>query len=121
MPLGGTKLAHKGFALSLMVNAMTTSRAGIGRATDDSVGSNAFLQVIDPAAFGGETAFRDEATSLAETCRNAAPVKEGSPVRILADRAYACWADRIENCVPLHPEVPGRYGPVFARYGIDPP
>lgn len=121
MPLGGTELGHKGFAFSLMVDAMTTSLAGTGRASDDAVGSNVFLQVIDPAAFGGEAAFRDEATALAETCRAAAPVNAASPVRVPGDRAYACWADRMENGVPLHPEVPGLYEPVFARYGIEPP
>ena len=31
MPLGGTALGHKGFTFSLMVDAMTTSLAGMGR------------------------------------------------------------------------------------------
>ena len=93
----------------------------MGRTSEESVGSNAFLQVIDPAAFGGEAAFRDEATVLGEIFRTAAPVNAESPVRVPGDRAYACWADRMENGVPLHPEVPGLYGLVFAKYGIDPP
>ena len=91
MPLGGTTLGHKGFAFSLMVDAVTTSLAGMGRTSEESVGSDAFLQVIDPAAFGGEAAFRDEATVLGEICRTAAPVNAESPVRVPGDRAYACW------------------------------
>ena len=63
----------------------------MGRTSEESVGSDAFLQVIDPAAFGGEAAFRDEATVLGEICRTAAPVNAESPVRVPGDRAYACW------------------------------
>ena len=92
----------------------------MGRTSEEFLCCIAFLQCIYLAAFGGEAAFRDEATVLGEICRTAAPVNAESPVRV-PGRGYACWADRMENGVTLHPELPGPYGPVFAKYGIDPP
>lgn len=120
LPVGGMALGHKGFAFSLMVDALTTSLAGVGR-DEKSSGSNVFVQLIDPAAFGGDAAFRRETAALSEWCRSAEPVDPAKPVRMPGDRAYARWLDQIENGVALHEEVPGLYEPVFARYGIDPP
>ena len=120
MPVGGAELGHKGFAFSLMVEALTTSLAGVGRA-EQGEGSNVFLQLINPAAFGGAEAFRGETSALGDWCRDAAPVDPENPVRMPGDRAHHCWRDRVENGVSLHAEVPGLFAPVFARYGIDAP
>ena len=120
MPVGGVELGHKGFAFSLMVEALTTSLAGVGRA-EQGDGSNVFLQLIDPAAFRGVEAFRGETSALGDWCRDALPIDLAKPVRMPGDRAHHCWQDRIENGVSLHAEVPDLFAPVFARYGIDAP
>ena len=120
MPVGGVELGHKEFAFSLMVEALTTSLAGVGRA-EQGDGSNVFLQLIDPAAFGGVEAFRGETSALGDWCRDALPIDLAKPVRMPGDRAHHCWQDRIENGVSLHAEVPGLFAPVFARYEIDAP
>ena len=59
LPLGGIDAGHKGFALALLIEAMTAGLAGHGRA-DPSVGwgGTIFVQVLDPEAFGGLAAFR---------------------------------------------------------------
>ena len=122
LPVGGSVLGHKGFAFSLMVEALTTALAGTGRADPaHSGGSNVFLQLIDPAAFGGEAAFRAETAALAAWCRDAAPITSEKPVRMPGDRAHACWDDYMRNGVRLHPEVTGVYKPVFQRSGIAAP
>jgi LDH2 family malate/lactate/ureidoglycolate dehydrogenase len=122
LPVGGMALGHKGFAFSILVEALTTSHAGVGRAGPErAAGSNTFLMLIDPGAFGGGDAFRDEAGALAAWCRSAAPVDPERPVRMPGDRAARHWAEQMANGVRLHEEVPGLYTPVFERYGIKPP
>ena len=46
-----------------MVEALTTSPAGVGRA-EQGDGSNVFLPLINPAAFGSVEAFRGETPAL---------------------------------------------------------
>lgn len=122
LPVGGTALGHKGFAFSIMVEALTTSLAGVGRVDGESShGSNVFLQLIAPDAFGGEEAFRGEASALSEWCNSAAPSDPNQPVRMPGDRAHQHWAKQMAEGVQLHADVPPLYLPVFEKYGIAPP
>ena len=53
LPLGGLDSGHKGYALGLLVEALTAALGGFGRAdASEGWGAAVFLQVIDPAAFG---------------------------------------------------------------------
>ena len=59
LPLGGLEGGHKGYALALLVEALTGGLAGFGRADPpEGWGATVFVQVIDPAAFGGSDAYR---------------------------------------------------------------
>src|SRR5690606_19621671 len=83
LPLGGTDLGHKGFALALLVEALTSALGGFGRAdAPRDWGASVFLQVIDPAAFGGREAFRRETTALAGRCHASAVPPGKPPVRL---------------------------------------
>ena len=54
LPLGGIEAGHKGYALALLVEAATGALAGHGRADpNEGWGATVFVQVLDPAAFGG--------------------------------------------------------------------
>ena len=54
LPVGGAEYGHKGFGLALMVEALTQGLSGFGRADAPARwGASVFVQVIDPAAFGG--------------------------------------------------------------------
>ena len=58
LPLGGLDLGYKGFALALFVEAITNALSGRGRATGVKRWSaSVFLQLINPAHFGGREAF----------------------------------------------------------------
>jgi L-lactate dehydrogenase len=106
LPLGGMDLGYKGFALGLLVEALTSGLAGHGRADGETRwGASVFLQLIDPAAFGGRGAFERETGWLAQACRGA-PVKAGSsPVRLPGERAMALRARQQVHGVALHPEI----------------
>ena len=55
LPLGGMDLGYKGFALGLMVEAMTSALGGYGRSDNPARwGASVFVQVINPSKFSGE-------------------------------------------------------------------
>ena len=106
LPLGGMDLGYKGFALGVLVEALTSGLGGFGRASGANTwGGSIFLQVIDPSAFGGSTAFRTETSWFAGACRECPPVPGAPPVRMPGDRALALRRDQLKKGVLLHPGV----------------
>ena len=76
LPLGGLEAGHKGYALALLVEAMTGGLAGFGRADpSEGWGATVFVQVLDPAAFGGAAPSRGRWTgwSTRATTRRRGP------------------------------------------------
>lgn len=102
MPIGGLDHGHKGYALGLMVEALTSGLAGFGRVQAPSQwGASVMVQIMDPAAFGGLAAFKKETGALVDACRNN-PVPEGSPaVRIPGERGLALHEKYLQQGVPL--------------------
>lgn len=117
MPAGGLEQGHKGFAFAILVEALTSGLAGIGRA-DKAPGSNLFLQLIDPAAFGGLDAFRRETGFFAALCRDTPPLDPAAPVRMPGDRAMALYAEQLAKGVTLHPEILPRMQPLLEKYEV---
>ncbi|NIE73307.1 Ldh family oxidoreductase [Pantoea sp. Ap-967] len=88
LPLGGMDAGHKGYGLSLMIEALTTGLGGHGRA-DPAEGfgaSSVLLQVYDPQAFAGTEAFLRQTQWLQESCKACPPVHEQQPVRLPGER-----------------------------------
>ena len=57
LPTGGLDHGHKGYGLALMIEALTQGLGGFGRVEAPTrVGASVFVQVLDPAAFGGAEA-----------------------------------------------------------------
>lgn len=100
MPMGGFDHGHKGFALGLLVEALTSGLAGCGRADAPTRwGASVFVMVIDPQAHGGTQNFMRESGFLASACR-AASVPPGSPgVRLPGERALALRKEQLMNGV----------------------
>ena len=60
---------------------MTSALAGHGRSQKPTQwGASVFLQVIDPASFGGKEAFLREVDYLIQSCRESEPVDPAQPV-----------------------------------------
>ncbi len=106
LPLGGMDLGHKGFALALLVEALTSALAGYGRAEKPQEWTaSIFLLLIDPEAFGGRDAFLRETTALGELCR-ATPVAPGRPaVRLPGAEALRRRTEQLRDGVALHPTI----------------
>jgi L-lactate dehydrogenase len=119
LPLGGPEAGHKGFALGLLVEALTGGLSGLGRATAPSGwGASVFVLVLDPARFGGTEAFGAEAAALAGAVRGNPPVPGGEGARLPGDRAMARRAEALARGVALHPSIPPMLETVAARYGV---
>tara|TARA_R110002124_G_scaffold226949_2_gene392135 strand:+ start:18974 stop:20029 length:1056 start_codon:yes stop_codon:yes gene_type:complete len=121
-PAGGDEAGHKGFAMGLLVEALTSGLAGLGRSSDKPPAGNAvYLQLIDPRGFAGADAFAEETGVLADLCRAATPCDPASPVRVPGDRAAAAFATQSAQGVALHPEIMDRLRPLLEKYGIPVP
>jgi L-lactate dehydrogenase len=122
LPLGGIELGHKGFALALMVEALTSALGGYGRADGVSRwGASVFLQLIDPDGFGGRAAFVRETGWLAQVCRNARVPTGAPPVRLPGERGLRLRRRQLDSGLQLHPEIMESLMPWSKKLGVDSP
>lgn len=106
LPLGGMDSGHKGYGLTLLVEALTGGLAGHGRADPkEGWGATVFLQVIDPRAFAGLDAFTRQTGHVADACRASQPAQAGSAVRTPGEKGLALAARQMESGVELYPSI----------------
>ncbi len=121
--MGGQEYGHKGFCLSLMIEALSQGLSGHGRKdAPQRWGGNVFVQVIDPQLFAGSGAFAEQMNHLSERCRSNRPIHADQPVRMPGDQAargiaaaqaqgigydaqawsvISQWADRLGVALPV--------------------
>jgi L-lactate dehydrogenase len=122
LPLGGLDLGHKGFALSLMVDALTTGLSGMGRASKPvGGGTPVFLQLIDPNGFAGVESFKRETSFLAQACRSSRPRAGIAAVRMPGDTALARRRAQLKKGVELYPSIMPDLRAWADRFGVIPP
>lgn len=122
LPLGGVDAGHKGFALGLLVEALTSGLAGHGRAAAPTGwGASVLVLVIDPARFGGAERFLAEGGWMAEAVRGNPPRPGFDAARLPGDRAMQRRAEALSEGVPLHPAIPPMLARIAGRYGLENP
>ena len=122
LPVGGADHGHKGYGLALMIEALTQGLGGFGRAEGPKQwGASVFVQVIDPAAFGGSPAFAKETGYLARACRASAPVPGVDAVRLPGERGLARKRKALAGGVPLYAGIAEALAPFAAKLGVNPP
>ncbi len=119
LPLGGIDAGHKGFALALLVEALTGGLAGFGRA-DPPEGwtSTTFVQILDPDAFGGLAAFRRQMDAVTAAARNARPRPGVDRVRLPGERGLAHYRDALARGLSLYPAILPALSAWAERYGV---
>jgi LDH2 family malate/lactate/ureidoglycolate dehydrogenase len=119
LPLGGADLGHKGYALALLVEALTSGLAGFGRVDAPMRwGASVFLQLIDPGAFAGRDAFVRQTGGLADIV-HATPVASGAPgVRLPGEGALSRRARQLRDGVTIFPAILPALEPWAARYAV---
>ena len=106
LTVGGVDHGHKGYALALLVEALTAGLSGNGRA-DPKEGwtSTTFIQVFDPALFGGEDGFRRQMEHVAAACRATPPRHGFDRVRLPGETGLRRREDQLANGVDLYPAI----------------
>jgi len=119
LPLGGMESGHKGFALGLLVEALTASLGGFGRSDrPDRWGASVFIQIIDPEAFGGLANFKQETGWLAAACRNTTGLPGGTGVRLPGQRGLELRREYLSNGVELAPTIMPLLEPWATKLGV---
>ena len=122
LPIGGTLYGHKGYGLALVIEALTQGLSGYGRAeAPTGWGASVFVQVIDPAAFGGSADFRRETGWVAAACRTNPPVPGVDKVRLPGERGLERKRRALADGVALYPGIMAALAPWAEKLGVAPP
>jgi L-lactate dehydrogenase len=106
LPLGGMDSGHKGYGLSLMVEALTGGLTGFGRANPrEGWGATVYLQMIDPRAVAGLEAFQQQMDAVTAQCRASKPATAGQAVRTPGERGLNLKAQSVHTGVSLYPTI----------------
>ena len=106
MPLGGLEYGHKGFGLALGIEALSQGLSGSGRSRKlKTMNLSIYIQVIDPDAFAGLDAFKNEMSFLYNECINNPPIDKNNKVRMPGQNALLSRKKSIENGIYLSKET----------------
>lgn len=120
LPLGGELLGYKGFALGLLMEALTAGLSGHGRSNDPKVwGASVFLQIINPDAFGGLAHYLQEMEWLGKACTDSAVKNSSQPVRLPGSRGLRLKKEQMESGVELDSGIIEALKKLSKKYEID--
>ena len=119
LPMGGADHGHKGYAMGLLVEALTGGLAGHGRA-DPSEGwsANVFIQVLDPALFGTREDFLRQTSWLAAACRDNPPRPGFDRVRLPGETGLRRRQEQLATGVELYPGILAALAPWAKKFGV---
>jgi L-lactate dehydrogenase len=119
LPLGGADHGHKGYALGLLVEALTGGLSGHGRGDPPAGWSgDVFLQVLDPALFGTREDFIRQTSWLADACRRNPPRPGFERVRLPGEAGLKRRADQLAHGVELYPGILAALAPWARKFGV---
>jgi LDH2 family malate/lactate/ureidoglycolate dehydrogenase len=122
LPAGGLDHGHKGYAWALFVEALTQGLGGFGRADEPKGwGGSVYIEVIDPAAFGGREAFTRQTEYLVQACRRSSPRPGVDHVRVPGENALSRKRSALADGVVLYPGVLEALHPFAEQSGVDMP
>ncbi|MSU24159.1 MAG: Ldh family oxidoreductase [Opitutus sp.] len=103
LPMGGLDHGHKGYALGLLVEALTGGLTGHGRA-DPAEGWSATvcLQVFTPGLFGGHEDFLRQTSHVAAACRATPPRAGFERVRLPGENGLRRRTEQLANGLELY-------------------
>lgn len=106
LPVGGKEYGHKGYGLALTIEALSQGLSGHGRADQPTGwGASTWVQVIDPAAFGGADPFTRQMAFVAEECRRNPTAPGVERVRLPGEAGLARRRRALAEGVRLYPGI----------------
>lgn len=122
LPMGGVDHGHKGYALALLVETLTGGFSGHGRADPkEGWGATVFLQVMNPACYGGAEEFRRQTGHIAAACRATPPRPGVDRVRLPGENGLRRRAEQLAHGVALHPGIMPALAPWAEKLGVSGP
>jgi L-lactate dehydrogenase len=122
LPVGGIDHGHKGFALGLMVEALTQGLSGHGRIDAPTEwGASVLVLAFAAAAFGDAAGFIGQVNGIIGRCRAAAPVPGVDSVRIPGENALARKRAALADGVALYPGIYAALEKLAQRFALPPP
>ncbi|MEO8040038.1 MAG: Ldh family oxidoreductase [Betaproteobacteria bacterium] len=119
LPIGGTEYGHKGYALGLLVEAMTQGLSGHGRADPiEGWTGEVFVQVLDPRLFAGLDAFTRQTQWIADFCRKVRPMQGVERVRLPGENGLARRRRQLAEGITLHPGIMPMLEPWATKLGV---
>ena len=120
--MGGQDYGHKGFGLSLMVEALSQGLSGEGRKNGPTRwGGSTYVQVISPEAFAGADVFAEQMDYLSDQCRSNPPVSAANPVRMPGDQAACGMAQAEQNGISFSADTWQSLAAWAQKLGVDLP
>ena len=121
LPIGGLDHGHKGYALGLLVEALTQGLGGYGRAEAPTQwGAAVLVLVVSPACFSGGEAFVRETGWLADACRASRTPNDQSRVRLPGEAGLKHKQDALARGVPLQAHIVEKLAALAKRFSLDP-
>ena len=122
LPVGGLDHGHKGFALGLLVEALTQGLSGFGRADEPTGwGAGVLVLAFAPDGFGGGGAFARQVDQLAASCLASSPASPDRGVRLPGQLALERKAAALRDGLELFADIPPALRALADRLGHPPP
>ncbi len=122
LPTGGHDHGQKGYGMALSNEARSQGLSGMGRSNwTDELDTGIFVEVFEPDAFGGFSAFASQMSALADLCRASRPAPGVDAVRLPGERALQKKRDQLENGVTVSAGIMANLAPFAEKFGIAPP
>lgn len=122
LPLGGREYGHKGYGLALTIEALSQGLSGHGRADRPTGwGASVYVQVMDPAAFGGAEDFMRQTGFVAAACRSNPPAPGVEAVRLPGQAALARKRKALADGLLLHPGIMDALLPFAEEFDLPTP
>jgi LDH2 family malate/lactate/ureidoglycolate dehydrogenase len=122
LPIGGIDHGHKGYALALLVEALTGGLAGHGRADpNEGWGASVFVQIFDPARFAGGDDFRRQTEHVAAACRATPPRAGFDRVRLPGESGLRRRNHGLAAGVELYEGIMPALRPWTEKFGVPAP
>jgi LDH2 family malate/lactate/ureidoglycolate dehydrogenase len=119
LPIGGVDNGYKGFGLSLLVEALTQSLAGFGRADGPTDwGAGVCVLAFAPSKLAGDAAFRRQTNWLADACLSQASVDPSNPIRLPGQLALERKRQALRDGLVLPDIVFARLEALAARKSV---
>jgi LDH2 family malate/lactate/ureidoglycolate dehydrogenase len=119
LPLGGLDAGHKGYGLSLLVEALTAGLSGRGRADPPlPLDGSIFLQILDPAAFSGAEAFHRQMDWVVNACVDNPPRNGFDRVRLPGQNGLARRQRQLLEGVELEPSILPALAPWAEKFHV---